>query len=727
LVRHENKKTKKWLLVFDKDDKLAKKYFIINFSRAGILLMRSTTHSRFHKTAVARKWARARTESTRTEIRPRSSLERDDLPRRLNALEEAINTGLKAQAEAEQIKKANQQGPLVVPKFNFAELSATVKWAYKAYQTFRTSSGDNLELSRELADPLLLIEHLVTKYKCYNRDALLAAAAYRWVRSFHNSGMEDERTRLISIKEKLGTDIWEIVEGALRIRALKWFDLDPDSSQTAAAHQSKIQMMTLWATRKRESILLRAGLVELSLSAVIAQRDVFSSDARSTLLKNARRIHVPLARIIGEEDLSTNIHNLCFKLENPREFDRVSEKIKATMIGCGKKKLIDTVTEMLEPKMGWKRDVHLEVSYRQKSEARAYEKAQRKGQPPETLGDLNGMRLINNRRVTNLPLDPDVDFRTFDRQTHKDLLKRLGDSSLHSYSVLSGLCGRGNKEKTHVRLIDNETGRIYGLLVGEMGVNAELFDYRTGHPIKESEVNLKTLQNWSVEPFSYIQMRVAELALSEPRRADKDRLKFLERLEWEERRYPDIEARFDDYITFPKSSLKKPIKSLAEVPDTLDNLLFSGVQDTFWIRVPGLLIPIEAEIQFSDEMRHWNNTYGLEVGHIYFFAGLREFSYIARDWLKMVESGEKDIPYEGPVHDFAIMAPGNEIVHITGVVGRKRTLRDFLAAADLNCDQAQLDGYGYPPQLNSPYDGDHPVRTGVHIVPVYETVRALRA
>lgn len=497
---------------------------------------------------------------------------------------------IKAREYKERLDALEKKIKLTNPSFDFPELVRAFNWEKRASNTPEAKNSQKLNKSLSVddyfSDTLLIVENLV-RFAKVDRETLLASVLYRAVRPVDDAAVTPEKLKEINaklddIEDKFGptsgassSGVRQLVERTLRFRAFKMLNPKEGATCDISDNITMFRMMALWVAEDPRAILIRAVQMASNLKRIADGELTPDKATVNSMTERAAALHAPLCYLSGYGDLRTDLLNRCYEIEDKAGYDATCAVLAAAYKGNDRDEaqavIIKAVTAQIKG-LGLIPDDDFTVCFREKSPASIRAKIEDKGIDACDLGDLFGVRVVLNPSAIGW-----MEGLRPDDMLASDVKDILGRKCKQIYGTLSKEFGRNNTQKTDVRLNSVTNGE---------------------------------------ERFSYIQERLAELAINEPREKDGCRLKDKVRAELEKNLYPNIkDARFDDYMT----------EGLVKASG------YSSLQDTMWFRMPNGEM-LEVETQVLDKDRHEFNTYDAKAGHVPYKLKLGKHAKEALGW-----------------------------------------------------------------------------------------------
>lgn len=264
----------------------------------------------------------------------------------------------------EIIKRANSYLP------DFEE-----KKFLKAYQFAKKAHKSQLRKDKEspyISHPVATAKILTTLH--LDEETLIAALVH--------DVPEDTEKSLREVEELFGKKVAFLVNGITKLSKV-YYRYDMEERQIES-----LKKLLIHSAKDPRVILIKLADRLHNMTTL----DYVKPEKRLRIAKETLEIYVPIANLLGIEQMRKQLEDLCFKHIFPKEYERIKSKLSATKLKQAN--LLEKTIREAKTILKNEDLKEYKIEGRQKSPYSIYKKTLRKEKPPDELEDLLALRII---------------------------------------------------------------------------------------------------------------------------------------------------------------------------------------------------------------------------------------------------------------------------------------------------------------------------------------------
>lgn len=251
----------------------------------------------------------------------------------------------------------------------------------KFLKVFEFAEKHHRGQARKNGEPYIVhpVETIKTLIKLHaDEDTLIAALLH--------DVPEDTEGDLNQIKELFGEKVAFLVDGITKLSKV-YYRHDMEERQIESLKKLLIH------TAKDPRVIL----IKLAdrLHNMQTLEFISKPEKRERISKETLEIYVPIANLLGIQDLKANLEDLCFKFLYPEDYEKLREKVSSTMERY--KGVLDEMIKMIKQELK-KHEIRAKVYGREKGLYSIYKKIKSENKTIDDIHDRLALRIITKNK-----------------------------------------------------------------------------------------------------------------------------------------------------------------------------------------------------------------------------------------------------------------------------------------------------------------------------------------
>ncbi len=257
-----------------------------------------------------------------------------------------------------------------LPDFNKSKFLEAYEFALKAHKgQFRKDNRTPYILHPLKATQILTKLHV-------DEDTLIAAI-------LHDVPEDTEKT-LRDIEKQFGKNIAFLVNGITKLSKVYY------RHDMAERQIESLKKLLIHSAKDPRVILIKLADRLHNMSTL----NNVQPEKRIRIAKETLEIYVPIANLLGIEEIKKQLEDECFKYLFQKEYERIEKILSETKIR--QENILNETIKIIKRELSKESLLNYEIYGREKSRYSAFKKSLRKDKPPEELEDLLAIRVVVN-------------------------------------------------------------------------------------------------------------------------------------------------------------------------------------------------------------------------------------------------------------------------------------------------------------------------------------------